>query len=147
MAQQERKVVVAAPSSNAAKVFNTSASTWGELKREISSLMSSNLDAVVPELNNASLSRDEAVLPSGDFRVFLIPTKNKAGAFTSQQAKELGSKIQSAIEEASKKASVNDFNSLRDSLVSTIEDFFEVDLSEARCPECDEALEEARKLM
>jgi hypothetical protein len=80
-----RQIIVASSAGNKAKTFNSNAQTWGELKREIGSLWNSGLEAI-ESVNKTTLSRDEAQLPQGDFNLFLVPTKNKAGAETLSQS-------------------------------------------------------------
>ena len=145
MSQSRRKVVVASPASNKAKAYQTSATTWGEFKAEISDLLTGNVEAVNPE-GNVTFTRDDAKLPTGEFRVFLIPTKNKAGGVTPSQAQQLGREIGDAIVKASQLVDEQELSNLKDKLIDTIGDFFGVDLNED-CPECDDALEEARNLM
>lgn len=145
MAQQKRKVVVASPASNVANKYDTDVTTWGELKSVISDIFTSGLEAIVNP-GNVTLNRDDAALPTGDFRVFLVPTKNKAGNLTPSQASSLAAEISKAIVEGAKKASTQEVDDLRERLIAEIEDFFGVDLSED-CPECDEALREAKKYM
>lgn len=144
MSQQERKVVVASPASNQAKQYETDVTTWGELKEVISELLTGNVEAIVKP-GNVTLTRDDAALPTGDFRVYLIPTKNKAG-MSPTQAQNLGNEISTAIVAAAARAQENDLNQLKEDLVEVIEDFFGVSL-ETDCPECAEALADARRYM
>ena len=141
----KRNVVVASPASNQAKKYETTANTWGELQAEISDIYTSGLEAIVNP-GNVTLNREDAVLPTGDFRLFLVPTKNKAGNMTPSQAQSLATEISNAIVEGAKKASTQEVDDLRERLIGEIEDFFGVDLSED-CPECDEALAAARAFM
>lgn len=145
MSQNERKVVVASPASNQAKQYQTSATTWGELKSQISDLLVGNVEAIVKP-GNVTLTRDDATLPTGDFRVYLIPTKNKAGVMSPTQAQNLGAEISADIVAAAAKATQQDLDDLRSQLVEVIEDFFGVSLEED-CPECAEALADAKKYM
>jgi len=80
--------------SNAFKVdknYVTNASTWGELRQELSSknILQTNMVAMIKETKE-QLNDDSYVLPRGkrvnepqnadiDFTLFLIPSKNKAG--------------------------------------------------------------------
>lgn len=140
-----RKVTVASTSSNRAKQYDTAATTWGELKREISELLTGDLEAIVNP-GHVTLSQDNSVLPTGDFKLYLIPTKNKAGAITENQAAALGREIGAALVEAATKASTEDINDLKEQLVEVIEEFFGVELGGADCAECDDTLEEAKAL-
>lgn len=141
----KRTVVVASPASNVAKKYETAATTWGQLKAEISDVYTNGLEAIVNP-GNTTLNREDAVLPTGDFRLFLVPKKNKAGNMTPSQAQSLAVEISKAIVEGAKKASQEDVDDLRERLIGEIEDFFGVSLDND-CPECDEALAEARKYM
>jgi hypothetical protein len=79
-----RTVVIASAKTNrAAKVEDFSGRTFGDLKSNsiFSSIYGdgSGVEAIVKP-GNVSLRDDSSVLPDGDFSVFLVPTKNKAGA-------------------------------------------------------------------
>jgi len=76
--------------SNLGKVrtHQTDATTWGELKTEVSDMYSGNVKAVVKE-NQVSLEVDTASLPEGklssdefdyDFAIFFVTKESKAGA-------------------------------------------------------------------
>lgn len=140
-----RKVTVASSSSNRAKQYETSATTWGQLKNEISELLTGDLEAIVNP-GHVTLSQDNSVLPTGDFKLYLIPTKNKSGAITESQAVGLGKEIGAALVEAANKATTEDVNALKELLISDIEDFFDVELGGADCEECEDTLEEAKAL-
>jgi hypothetical protein len=143
MSQTKRNAVVASPASNQAKKYETTATTWGEFKGEISDLLVGNVEAILNP-GNVTLNRDDAALPTGDFRIFLIPTKNKAGVMSPSQAQGLAKEIGDAIVAAASKASDDDVAELRAELRETIEDFFGVSLDSEDCPECDEALKDAK---
>lgn len=145
MSQSVRKVVVASPASNASKKISTNAKTFAELKLDpvFSSLYSENLEVVVNP-GRQTLTRDEAVLPEGDFQVFLIPKQNKAGQM---DVKNVGKEIEEAIRACAGKASQRELESLKENLIEEIESFFDVSLKDEDCPECAEALKEAKKLM
>lgn len=145
MANSNRTVVVASSASNKAKKYTTNVKTWGELKVVISELLTGDLEAVVNP-GHVTLSQDAAVLPTGDFKLYLIPTKNKAGVISVESAKALGKEIAEAIVEAATKASAEDVNALKENLRAEIEDFFGVELGDADCPECADALKEAKDL-
>lgn len=142
----KRVVIVASPASNVAKKYETTASTWGEFKDEISDIYTASLEAIVNP-GNTTLVREDAVLPTGDFRLFLVPTKNKAGNMTPSQAQSLAKEIGDAIVEGARKASNEEVDDLRNRLIGEIEEFFSVNLSDDDCPECDEALAAARAFM
>lgn len=80
----ERKVVIASAKSNAAARTQFSGSTFGDLKNDtvFASIYGdgAGVEAVVKP-GNITLRGNDSVLPEGEFSVFLVPTKNKAGQF------------------------------------------------------------------
>jgi hypothetical protein len=139
-----RTVVVASTASNKAKRYETAATTWGELKSQIRELLTGDLEAIVNP-GHVTLSQDNSVLPEGDFKLYLIPTKNKAGAISEYEAGKLGKEISEALIEAARKANKEELDELKNSLVYEIESFFGVNL-DVSCEKCDETLEEAKAL-
>ena len=78
----ERKVVIASAKSNAAARTMFSGSTFGELKADaVFAGIYGDGDGVeaIVKPGNVTLRDNESVLPEGEFSVFLVPTKNKAG--------------------------------------------------------------------
>lgn len=71
----------------------SAASTFGELKREMKQVKWSGM-RVVERASKATLQMDEAVLPQGDFLLFLVPEKVKSGRKTSGGASELSGPIE-----------------------------------------------------
>lgn len=142
-----RKIIVASPATNKAKeVKDFSGTTWGELKNTsvLRELLVGDVEAILNP-GNVTLTRDDAELPTGDFRVFLVPTKNKAG-MTESEARGLAKEIGDAIVAAAKLASTDEVNELRTTLKQEIEDFFGVELDED-CAECAEVLAEAKNYL
>lgn len=75
-----RKVVVISTTKSQPKEFYSEATNFGQLKDSLSEFGDiSKMRAVVKE-SKATLELDEAVLPEGDFTVFLTPKQIKAGA-------------------------------------------------------------------
>jgi hypothetical protein len=140
-----RNVVVASSAANKAKKFSTSATTLGELKAqsEMSGLAVGEVEYVVKP-GNVTLRDDDSTLPTGDFKLYIIPTKNKAGTVSPSQAQQLGKDIAQAIADAASKVETNELSELKADLIEVIEDFFGVTLED--CPECNEALAEARRM-
>lgn len=141
-----RKIIVASDAANKAKqITDFTGTTWGQLKQHavLQELYVGNVEAILSP-GSTTLNRDEALLPSGDFKVFLVPTKNKAG-LTEAEARSVGRDISDAIVKAASMVSSSEVNDLRDQLIATVEDFFNVDLTEEECPGCSEALAEAKK--
>lgn len=63
----------------------TSATTLGELKREVN--INWNNTSVVVKDTKTSLPFDESVLPSGNTLLFVFPQKAKSGAYSYKEAK------------------------------------------------------------
>lgn len=147
MSTSRRQVVVGSSAASKSKKFETSASTLGELKAqsEMSGLFPGNVDFVVKP-GNVTLRDDSSVLPEGDFNLYIIPSKNKAGVVSSNAAEQLGRDIAQAIKDAASQVETNELAELRADLIQAIEDFFGVDLGGNACPECDEALREAQNM-
>lgn len=80
----ERKVVIASAKSNAAARTQFTGTTFGELKADavFAGIYGDGegVEAIVKP-GNVTLRDNASVLPEGDFSVFLVPTKNKAGMF------------------------------------------------------------------
>lgn len=144
MSQVVRKAIIASSSANKAKRIETAAATWGELKLEISELLTGELDAVVKP-GNVTLRDDSSILPEGAFNVYLIPRKNKAG-ISDTDAQSVGTAIVKAIKDASKQASVEEAQSLKENLVETIYEFFDVVKPETEDEELKSAIAEAKSL-
>lgn len=128
-----RNVTFVSPRSNGAKRFQSTATTWGTLRAEmqnnseLSALMSGDLEYVTAP-NNVSLRGDESVLPEGDFRLFAIVKKNKAG-MDENTAEKIGQVISKAIIEGARISSEEEVNELKNNLLEFIETHFDVDLS------------------
>lgn len=97
----ERKVVIASAKSNAAARTQFSGSTFGDLKADpiFASIYGSGegVEAIVKP-GNVTLRDNASVLPEGEFSVFLVPTKNKAGQ-VEVDLDDLFEEIQDAISE------------------------------------------------
>jgi len=141
------KIIVASAAGRARTITNFSGSTWGELKQhpEVAPLVTGSLDVIVNP-GDITLNSDASALPEGDFNVYLIPTKNKAG-LTPSEASQLGAEIGKAIAEASKKAGSDEITELKGALLDTIQDFYDVDLTEEQAKDSAEAtaIAEAQK--
>ena len=138
-----RSVIIASQVTNRARKVNTSAKTWGELKAQsdVADLIVGSVE-VIMNPGNVTLNRDTAVLPTTDFKLYVVPTKNKAGVVSDYDAYSIGQAITEAIKKASSLASQQEANNLKGALIGEIEMFFDVDLSE-NCDGCKEALAEA----
>lgn len=144
--QRSRQVVVGSGAANKGKKFQTSARTLGELKAqsEMNGLWPGSVDFIVKP-GNLTLRDDSSVLPEGDFNLYIIATKNKAGGVSASAAEQLGRDIAQAIKDAAAQVETNELADLRAELIEAIEDFFGVDLG-SNCPECDDALREAQNM-
>lgn len=75
-----RKVIVVSTKDNDRKEIMTDATTWSELKAQIeaSGLSVGDMKATVRD-TKATLEHNQAVLPTGEFTLFLTPGKVKSG--------------------------------------------------------------------
>lgn len=90
---KQRKVTILFTQTSTREVVSTSATTWGELQRELpGSLSVSNKRVVVRETKN-TLESSEALLPAGDFVLFAYPKESKAGAKAAKKAKKAAKKV------------------------------------------------------
>lgn len=142
-----RTIIVASPAANKAKkIENFSGRTWSVLKAHpvVQELMVGSVEAIVNP-GNVTLSRDEAVLPEGDFKLYLVPTKNKAG-ISDAEARQLGEEIANAIVRASRQANGSEIADLKKNLITEVESFYDVDLGvTATGDDLDNALQDATK--
>jgi len=70
--------------------IETSVTTLGDLRPELSSrgIDISGMKLLIGETRN-ELSEDVAILPEGDFKLYLVPSKTKSGASNVTVAKDL----------------------------------------------------------
>lgn len=73
-----RKVNVFTTGSDEVVPHMTNATTWGQLKSELGSQVNGNMKVTVRETRN-DLVDDNAILPEGEFTIFLFPSKIKSG--------------------------------------------------------------------
>tara|TARA_Y100001951_G_C11234403_1_gene236562 strand:+ start:394 stop:900 length:507 start_codon:yes stop_codon:yes gene_type:complete len=71
-----RKITVYSTQAKSSQTIETSATTWGELKAEMSNV--GNVRAVIRETRN-SLDTPSAKLPDQDFTLFMYPQRVKSG--------------------------------------------------------------------
>lgn len=135
-----RQCIAASTAANKSEKFNTTAKTWGELKSapQLKGLIVGDVEVVLNP-GSVTLTRDEAELPEGPFKLYIIPVKNKGG-ITQGEAYSLSQQIAEAIIEGAAKPSVGEVEQLRASLLKEIEDFFSIDLSDEAC---ERAIEQA----
>lgn len=131
MQSKMRTIIVASPAANKAKkIENFNGRTWADLKSHpvVRELMVGSVEAIVNP-GNVTLNREDAILPETDFKLYLVPTKNKAGV-SEIQARELGEEIATAIFKASRQSSANEITDLKKNLIAEIESFYDVDLDD-----------------
>ncbi len=76
-----RKIIVVSTTRTTPKELYSAATTWRQLQDSLSEFGNvSSMRAVVKETKN-DLSSPDAVLPEGDFTLFLAPKQIKAGGF------------------------------------------------------------------
>lgn len=74
-----RKITIVSTKNNQVKNYESDVTTWGDLNALITGDFDlSNLKAT-ENINKTTLEHVDAVLPTGDFRVFLRPVKTKSG--------------------------------------------------------------------
>ena len=73
---ETRKITVYSTQAKSSQTIETSASTWGKLKAEMSDV--GNVRAVIRETRN-SLDTPSSKLPDQDFTLFLYPQRVKSG--------------------------------------------------------------------
>ena len=123
-----RNVLVAAASSNQTKRVVSSARTWGELRNEpeVAALIIGDVEAIVNP-GKVTLGRDESVLPEGDFQLYLITKKNKAGEDTYEN---LAIEVLQAVRKGAAIASGEGIAKLRDELMEVVADHFNLEVSQ-----------------
>lgn len=91
-----RTIRIISTQSDSVKSLESSATSWGELKEELSGMFSgvSDMKAIVRE-TRVTLEAAEAVLPEGNFTVILSMKKIASGStrYNTSQLKELRTKI------------------------------------------------------
>ncbi|MEI6186922.1 MAG: hypothetical protein WCP46_00270 [Alphaproteobacteria bacterium] len=153
-----RKVIVASAKTNAAVRINDFAGvTFGDLKANSAFAGIYNGGdgvEVVVKPGNITLRGDDSILPTEDFNVFIIATKNKAG-ITDSDANAVGTAIAATIKATARIASAQETAALKAALTSSVESFFTapratIAVAEVVAPVVDEelaaALAEAKKL-
>lgn len=72
-------VTIRHESKNERKNITTTATTWGDLKAEVENIYNLTDIKVVVKETKATLDLAGAVLPEGDFTIYLMPSKVKSG--------------------------------------------------------------------
>ena len=87
-----RTIKVVQTATASVKKFNSDATTWGELADQIKDEYNLNKVKATVKETKGTLEHHDAVLPEGEFTIFLRAAKNKAGGknkFSSMSFKEL----------------------------------------------------------
>lgn len=98
------EITVYSTRQGSASKFETSATTWGELKKELFSadLYTEKMKAVL-STNKATLESNEYVLPTSTYTVFMVPIETKSGVgFTVEKVRQLQSDMNQLFEEVVK---------------------------------------------
>jgi gas vesicle protein len=98
-----RTIRVISPQSTSARTFESEATSWGDLREELSETYSgiSDMKAIVRE-NRNTLESDSASLPEGNFTIILSMKKIASGnhtRYTDSQIKELRTKLLNLLED------------------------------------------------
>lgn len=88
------------------------ATTWGQLKSEISNLFDLNSLTATENITKRDLSVDSAELPKQDFTLFLRPKATKLGAYNYLQAKDIIKAASAEVKEWIKTAYNTDYTHL-----------------------------------
>ena len=85
-----RKIIVYSTKGKSGS-FESDAKTWGEIQSDVKRIVG-NLDNLIAteNVNKTNLGHQDSVLPEGDFKIFLRPSKTKSGAtdFSSMSFRE-----------------------------------------------------------
>ena len=88
-----REVVIKSSAQKDLIKHESAAQTFGELKKEMKQIKWSGM-RVVERSSKATLQMDDAILPQGDFLLFLVPEKVKSGKKTSGGTEKLSKNIE-----------------------------------------------------
>ena len=86
-----RKIIVYSTKGKSGS-FESDAKTWGEIQSNVKGIVGDLDNLIATEnVNKTNLGHQDSVLPEGDFKIFLRPSKTKSGAtdFSSMSFKEL----------------------------------------------------------
>ena len=75
-----RKIIVYSTKGKSGS-FESDAKTWGEIQNDVKRIVGSLDNLIATEnVNKTNLGHQDSVLPEGDFKIFLRPSKTKSGA-------------------------------------------------------------------
>ena len=122
-----RKIVVYSTKTSKSTTIESSATTWGELRTEIRSLLTEDMTATVLQTKNQLVS-SEALLPEGEFKLVLTPSKTKSGAVdVAAIMVELREKINCAFDELIDEIESGDFGQNEDGTTLSKEELAEIE--------------------
>ena len=85
-----RKIIVYSTKGKSGS-FESDAKTWGEVQNDVMNIVGDLDNLIATEnVNKTNLGHQDSVLPEGDFKIFLRPSKTKSGAtdFSSMSFRE-----------------------------------------------------------
>ena len=85
-----RKIIVYSTKGKSGS-FESDAKTWGEVQNDVKNIVGDLDNLIATEnVNKTNLGHQDSVLPEGDFKIFLRPSKTKSGAtdFSSMSFRE-----------------------------------------------------------
>ena len=85
-----RKIIVYSTKGKSGS-FESDAKTWGEIQSNVKGIVGDLDNLIATEnVNKTNLGHQDSVLPEGDFKIFLRPSKTKSGAtdFSSMSFRE-----------------------------------------------------------
>lgn len=97
------KIVIYSTKGKQKVEHETNATTWGELRQELSSIFDFNNLVATENVTRRDLTVDSAVLPTEDFHLFLRPVSTKLGGYSYKEAKEIIKNSPDHVKEAIKK--------------------------------------------
>ncbi len=86
-----RKIIVYSTKGKSGS-FESDAKTWGGIQSDVKRIVGDLDNLIATEsVNKTNLGHQDSILPEGDFKIFLRPSKTKSGAtnFSSMSFKEL----------------------------------------------------------
>jgi hypothetical protein len=126
-----RTVRIISTQSDSVKSHESSATTWGQLREELSGMFSgvSDMKAIVRE-TRVTLEAAEAALPEGDFTVILSMKKIASGStrYNHSQLKELRTKINNLFNDLLEE----DFNETQEEVVPSLSNEERAEIEEMR---------------
>lgn len=143
----ERKVVIASAKSNAAARTQFTGTTFGELKADavFAGIYGDGegVEAIVKP-GNVTLRDNASVLPEGDFSVFLVPTKNKAG-YSNFDPESISEMVEEAVYTVTSAKSEEVFNEIKAAIDAIVAKHTDA-IGATGDDELDAAMREARSL-